>query len=144
MKAESMPSFAPVVIVTSLSGSSVRPKDLEYASAIAFFSLGRPYWRHLACCPHSHGNSTSRTLVGEYWLHSTLPKASLAASRTNSGGLYPKKPWPMLTMGWTGEAWAPSLTMVLQLHQLALYSALLLEYKHTKHPAVVQQLLLPA
>lgn len=25
------------------------------------------------------------TLVGEYWLHSTLPRASLAASRTKSG-----------------------------------------------------------
>ena len=68
MKAESMPSFAPVVMVTSFSGSRVRPKKGEYASAKAFFRRGLP-------------------LVGEYWLHSTLSRAPLAASMTNWGGL---------------------------------------------------------
>jgi hypothetical protein len=33
-----------------------------------------------------------------------------------SGGLYPKKPWPIFTMGCFGEAAAPSLTMVLQIY----------------------------
>ena len=37
------PSFAPVVIVTSVSGFSWRPKNGEYASARAFFRRGRPY-----------------------------------------------------------------------------------------------------
>lgn len=37
-----MPSFAPVVIVTSVSGFMVRPKKGEYASARAFFSRGLP------------------------------------------------------------------------------------------------------
>jgi hypothetical protein len=37
-----VPSFAPVVIVTSVSGFSCLPQSGEYASAIAFFSLGRP------------------------------------------------------------------------------------------------------
>lgn len=41
------PSFAPVVIVTSVSGSKVRPKDAEYASAMAFFRRGRP-WRMMS------------------------------------------------------------------------------------------------
>jgi len=43
MNALSIPSLAPVVIVTSVSGLSVLPKNGEYASAMAFFSLGRPY-----------------------------------------------------------------------------------------------------
>lgn len=29
----------------------------------------------------------------------------------NGGGLYPKKPWPMLTIGCTGDAAAASLTI---------------------------------
>ena len=47
-----IPSFAPVVIVTSVSGLSVRPKNGEYASAMAFFSRGRPCTMisfHFAC-----------------------------------------------------------------------------------------------
>lgn len=39
------PSFAPVVIVTSVSGFSWRSKNGEYASARAFFRRGRPYLR---------------------------------------------------------------------------------------------------
>lgn len=42
IKALSIPSFAPVVIVTSVSGSIPLPKNGEYASAIAFFNRGRP------------------------------------------------------------------------------------------------------
>jgi hypothetical protein len=38
-----VPSFAPVVIVTSVSGFSCLPQSGEYASAIAFLSLGRPF-----------------------------------------------------------------------------------------------------
>jgi hypothetical protein len=38
-----IPSFAPVVIVTSVSGFNCLPQCGEYASAIAFFSLGRPF-----------------------------------------------------------------------------------------------------
>lgn len=38
-----LPSFAPVVIVTSFSGSNSRPKNGEYEFAIAFFSRGRPF-----------------------------------------------------------------------------------------------------
>ncbi len=68
MNALSMPSLAPVVIVTSVSGSIVRPQNGVYESAMAFFSRGRP-------------------LVGEYWLQSTRSSASLAASRMNLGGL---------------------------------------------------------
>jgi hypothetical protein len=44
-------------------------------------------------------------------LHSTRSKASLAASRMNLGGLYPKKPWPKFTIGWLGEEAAASLMM---------------------------------
>lgn len=48
MKALSMPSLAPVVMVTSVSGSIVLPKKGEYALAMACFSRGRPlvglYW----------------------------------------------------------------------------------------------------
>lgn len=88
----SSPSFAPVVMVTSVSGLSCRPQSGVYASAIAFFSRGRP-------------------LVGEYWLHSTLSKASFAAFMMNWGGLYPKKPWPRFTMGCFGEFAAASLTI---------------------------------
>ena len=62
------PSFAPVVIVTSVSGFSFRPHSGEYESAIAFFRRGRP-------------------LVGEYWLQSTFVRASWAACIINSGGL---------------------------------------------------------
>lgn len=43
IKALSMPSLAPVVIVTSVLGSTSRPRNGEYAFAIAFFNLGRPY-----------------------------------------------------------------------------------------------------
>ena len=43
MKALSMPSFAPVVMVTSVLGLTSRPRKGEYASAIAFFNLGRPF-----------------------------------------------------------------------------------------------------
>ena len=42
MKALSIPSFAPVVIVTSVSEFIFRSKKGEYASAIAFFNRGRP------------------------------------------------------------------------------------------------------
>ena len=42
MNALNIPSFAPVVIVTSVSGLIDFPKNGEYALAIAFFSLGRP------------------------------------------------------------------------------------------------------
>src|SRR5436305_1936427 len=70
MNAESIPSFAPVVIVTSVSGSSCLPKNGEYAAAIAFLSRGLP-------------------LVGEYWLQLTSSNDLFAASRTNFGGLYP-------------------------------------------------------
>ena len=42
MKALSIPSFAPVVMVTSVFGLISLPKNGEYASAIAFFNLGRP------------------------------------------------------------------------------------------------------
>ena len=52
--------------------------------------------------------------MGEYWLQSTLSRAALAAFMMKSGGLYPKKPWPMLTMGCLGDAAAPSLTIDLQ------------------------------
>jgi hypothetical protein len=55
-------------MVTSVSGFNVLPKKGEYASAIAFFSLGLPF-------------------VGEYWLHSTLSSALFAASMMNCGGL---------------------------------------------------------
>ena len=85
MKALSIPSLAPVVMVTSVSGSMVRPKNGEYALAIAFFNRGRPYsWpvRRLILT-----SGSQLTLVGEYWLQSTLFKASLAASVTNFGGL---------------------------------------------------------
>jgi len=44
MNALSMPSFAPVVIVTSVFGFSSLPQNGEYESAIAFFNLGRPYF----------------------------------------------------------------------------------------------------
>jgi hypothetical protein len=54
--------------------------------------------------------------VGEYWLQSTLSRAAFAAFRMNCGGLYPKKPCPMLTIGCLGEAAAASLTIVLDLH----------------------------
>lgn len=60
--------------------------------------------------------SRGRPLVGEYWLHSTLLRASLAAFRIKSGGLYPKKPWPMLMIGCLGEAAAASLMMDLGSH----------------------------
>ncbi|KUI73778.1 hypothetical protein VM1G_11930 [Cytospora mali] len=98
MNALSMPSFAPVVMVTSVSGSSLRPQCGAYASAMACLRRGRP-------------------LVGEYWLQSTRFSASLAASRMNCGGLYPKKPWPMFTMGWTGDAAAASLMMDLEVRR---------------------------
>lgn len=91
----SIPSFAPVVIVTSVTGSIFLPQNGEYASARAFFKDGRP-------------------VVGEYWLQSTLSKAALAASVMNFGGLYPKKPWPILTIGCFGEAAAASFTIVLR------------------------------
>lgn len=39
----SPPSFAPVVTVTSVSGFNARPKEDEYASAMAFLRRGRPY-----------------------------------------------------------------------------------------------------
>ena len=42
MKALSMPSFAPVVMVTSVFGLISLPKKGEYESAIAFFNRGRP------------------------------------------------------------------------------------------------------
>lgn len=86
------PSLAPVVMVTSVSGSSLRPQVGEYASAMAFLRRGRP-------------------LVGLYWLHSTRSRASLAAWIMNGGGLYPKKPWPRFTMGWFGDDAAASLMM---------------------------------
>lgn len=83
------PSFAPVVIVTSVSGFSWRPKEAEYASAMAFFSRGRP------CIVASQNTNTLSsedhiyldTFVGEYWLHSTRSRASFAASNANCGGL---------------------------------------------------------
>lgn len=81
-------------MVISVSGSNCRPHNGEYESAIAFFKRGRP-------------------LVGEYWLQSTLSSASFAAFRMNCGGLYPKKPCPILTIGCFGDAAAPSLTMLL-------------------------------
>lgn len=59
-------------------------------------------------------------LVGEYWLHSTRSSASLAASRMNLGGLYPKKPCPMLTMGCLGDAAAASLMMDLDHSRLSI------------------------
>ena len=62
------PSFAPVVIVTSVSGSNLRPQYGAYASEIAFFSRGLP-------------------LVGLYWLQSTRLRASLAALMMKGGGL---------------------------------------------------------
>ena len=43
MKALNMPSFAPVVITTSVSGLIGLSMIGLYASAIAFLSLGRPY-----------------------------------------------------------------------------------------------------
>jgi hypothetical protein len=49
-------------------------------------------------------------------LQSTLSRAAFAAFRINCGGLYPKKPCPMLTMGCLGDAAAASLTIVLDLH----------------------------
>lgn len=91
---QNQPSLAPVVMVTSVSGSSFRPQYGEYASAMAFFSLGRP-------------------LVGLYWLQSTRSSAAFAAFRMKSGGLYPKKPWPMFTIGCFGDAAAASLMIVL-------------------------------
>ena len=42
MKALNMPSFAPVVMVTSVLAFTSRPRKGEYASAIALFNLGRP------------------------------------------------------------------------------------------------------
>ncbi len=42
IKALSIPSLAPVVMVTSVSGFIFLPKKGEYASAIAFFNRGRP------------------------------------------------------------------------------------------------------
>ena len=42
MNALSMPSLAPVVMVTSVSGFIFLAKKGEYASAIAFFNRGRP------------------------------------------------------------------------------------------------------
>jgi len=56
MNALSIPSLAPVVIVTSVSGLSVLPKNGEYASAMAFFSLGRPYigCQHICIHDYSH------------------------------------------------------------------------------------------
>jgi hypothetical protein len=80
------PSFAPVVIVTSVSGSNWRPKDGEYASARAFFKRGRP------CIDHQNPIdsvlvTTDFTFVGEYWLQSTRSSATLAALMANDGGL---------------------------------------------------------
>ena len=43
MNALSIPSFAPVVMVTSVSGLMVRSKKGEYAFAMAFLRRGRPF-----------------------------------------------------------------------------------------------------
>lgn len=84
---------------------------------MAFFSLGRPF-------------------VGEYWLHSTRSRADLAASRMNLGGLYPKNPWPMLMMGWFGEAVAASLMMDLSRFSYSKAAHSSTTRLHlTKHPA---------
>lgn len=92
MNALSIPSFAPVVMDTSVSGFRVRPKNGEYASARAFFRRGRPY-HHYEHTPDCDMIFVACTLVGEYWLHSTRSRASFAASMANLGGLYPLHPW---------------------------------------------------
>jgi hypothetical protein len=58
------PSFAPVVIVTSVSGLSCRPKKGEYASAMAFFNRGLPYLLSNPCS--SLFSAEGLALVGEY------------------------------------------------------------------------------
>jgi hypothetical protein len=64
--------------------------------------------------------------VGVIGCHSTLSRAAFAAFRINCGGLYPKKPCPMLTMGCLGDAAAASLTIVLDLH-VSFYSKKFIE-----------------
>lgn len=66
MKALRQPSFAPLVMVISVLGFSSLPKKGEYASAIAFFNLGRP-WMNISPTPSSRGHFCIKsTLVGAY------------------------------------------------------------------------------
>lgn len=62
------PSLAPVVIVISVSGHSLRPQKGEYALEMASRKRGRPFG-------------------GAYWLQSRRSTALLAASMRNCGGL---------------------------------------------------------
>ena len=86
MNALSMPSFAPVVITTSVSGFTGLSMMGLYASAMAFLSLGRPYNLFLSL-NRPPIVFPLRTLVGAYWLQSTRSRASFAAFLTKSGGL---------------------------------------------------------
>ena len=85
---DAIPSLAPLVTTTSVSGLISLPKNGEYAAATAFLRRGFP------CAIVSKSKDTftqkinrKRTLVGAYWLDSTLSRASFAASITNFGGL---------------------------------------------------------
>jgi hypothetical protein len=83
------PSLAPVVMVTSVSGSSCLLKDDEYTAARAFLRRCRPYVtdQSLEARATSDKQWWGGTFVGEYWLQSIRFSASFAASKMNWGGL---------------------------------------------------------
>lgn len=122
-----------MVIVTSVSGSSSRPNDFEYAVAMAFFRRGRPYMNHQHSAPPFVCPKNGLYLCRRILITINLVKRFLGSIecefrwvvatksyKTQTLTLYHrigerresyKNPCPMFTIGCTGEAAAASLTM---------------------------------
>lgn len=133
MKAHNIPSFAPVVMVTSVSGLISFPKNGEYAFAMAFFSRGRPclsislyslasiairhrlLWANTDCsqlCPALLSPRLRRISEGcSHWPRSVPSKSWIS----REGWHTHKNPWPIFIIGWTGDAAAASLTIDLNI-----------------------------
>lgn len=133
IKALSMPSFAPVVMVTSVFGLTSRPRNGEYAFAIAFFNRGRPliYPQHLIVqSPSWEPYLRWGVLIAFDLIQSFFRGISDIFGRVVttdqdqilvcpwlvgiSGFHAHKKPCPILIIGCTGEFVAASFTMVLR------------------------------